>query len=240
MGGRFNRAGGALWWANAAWSAKQARLNPLRSNACAIFPMRPLFRTSGFTLMELILALVIVGILSTVVLSKLTPINGQASAASLQQLGAALSAGSAINKASLASRSPWGFAVEEADVCALSSLARFSQQSLPASLSSTAAQAGSASCVDASTASASCSLTLGSEQFTTAIACARSATPIVWTHCANEKSTCSFSGTRYVRYGANGSYAIRIATGSIACTNANFGDPIFEVVKKCSVSSTPP
>jgi hypothetical protein len=53
------------------------------------------------------------------------------------------------------------------------------------------------------------------------------------THCANENGTCSFGGTQSVAYGANGSFSYRIATGSIACNNATFGDPIPGVVKSC-------
>ena len=58
-----------------------------------------------------------------------------------------------------------------------------------------------------------------------------------WTSCANENKWCSFSGTKLVRYGANGVYFYKTATGGISCTNAVFGDPIFGVVKKCSYST---
>ena len=69
------------------------------------------------------------------------------------------------------------------------------------------------------------------------------AAPVVadsgWTSCAAEGGTCSFTGTRQVRYGANGSYATRTVTGSIACTNAAFGgDPAYRQVKSCSYSNT--
>jgi len=60
-----------------------------------------------------------------------------------------------------------------------------------------------------------------------------------WTSCAAEGGTCSFTGTRQVRYGANGSYATRTVTGSISCTNAAFGgDPAYRQVKSCSYSNT--
>lgn len=59
-----------------------------------------------------------------------------------------------------------------------------------------------------------------------------------WTTCALEGGTCAFSGTAQVRYGANGSYATRSATGAIACTNAVFGDPIQNVAKTCQYSAT--
>jgi hypothetical protein len=58
-----------------------------------------------------------------------------------------------------------------------------------------------------------------------------------WTRCAVENGTCSFSGTREVRYGANGVFAYRTATGSIACNNATFGDPVYGAVKACDYSN---
>jgi hypothetical protein len=59
-----------------------------------------------------------------------------------------------------------------------------------------------------------------------------------WTTCASENGTCSFSGTAQVRYGANGVYATKTATGAIACTNAVFGDPTPNVAKTCQYSAT--
>jgi len=58
-----------------------------------------------------------------------------------------------------------------------------------------------------------------------------------WTACAPENGTCSFSGTREVRYGAGTSFASKIVTGSVACSNAVFGDPAPNVVKSCSYSN---
>jgi hypothetical protein len=55
----------------------------------------------------------------------------------------------------------------------------------------------------------------------------------VWTRCSGEDGTCSFTGTHQVRYGANGVYATKSATGAIACSNNVFGDPIWGVVKSC-------
>lgn len=64
------------------------------------------------------------------------------------------------------------------------------------------------------------------------------ATPVeTWTSCAVENGTCTFSGTRDVRYGSGATFATRTATGAIACSNAVFGDPVPNVVKSCSVSS---
>ena len=61
---------------------------------------------------------------------------------------------------------------------------------------------------------------------------------VTWTRCASENETCVFSGTRTVRYGANGTYATRTATASIACNNATFGDPLYGGVKACDVQAT--
>lgn len=60
---------------------------------------------------------------------------------------------------------------------------------------------------------------------------------VTWTECATENGTCTVSGTREVRYGADGSYASKIVTGLIQCTNAIFGDPKFGVAKACSFSN---
>jgi hypothetical protein len=46
-----------------------------------------------------------------------------------------------------------------------------------------------------------------------------------WMLCANENETCVFTGTKEVRYGANGLYAYHATTDGIPCTNAVFGDP---------------
>ena len=59
--------------------------------------------------------------------------------------------------------------------------------------------------------------------------------PTEWTFCAAEDGVCSFSGTREVRYGANGVYVYQTLADGTACTNAVFGDPLYGVVKSCSV-----
>jgi galactose oxidase len=72
---------------------------------------------------------------------------------------------------------------------------------------------------------------------------APAAVVVNWIQCAVEDGTCTFSGARDVRYGANGVYAYRSATGSIACSNAVFGDPVFGADKACDYAdgdTTPP
>jgi hypothetical protein len=54
-----------------------------------------------------------------------------------------------------------------------------------------------------------------------------------WVFCANEGQTCTFTGTKEVRFGANGSYIYKTLTNGIPCTTAYFGDPIYGVAKQC-------
>ncbi len=54
-----------------------------------------------------------------------------------------------------------------------------------------------------------------------------------WNYCAKEGRTCTFSGTRQVRFGANGKYKIKTFTNSTPCTVAVFGDPAPGVAKLC-------
>jgi hypothetical protein len=67
--------------------------------------------------------------------------------------------------------------------------------------------------------------------------CSIAADTTVWTACANEGGTCTFSGTHDVRYGAGTSFVTRTVTGSTACSNAVFGDPTPNVAKSCSYAS---
>lgn len=55
-----------------------------------------------------------------------------------------------------------------------------------------------------------------------------------WTRCAVEGQTCTFSGVRQVRYGANGSFATRVMANAASCDNQTFGrDPLPGTVKAC-------
>ncbi len=59
-----------------------------------------------------------------------------------------------------------------------------------------------------------------------------------WVQCATEEGHCAFQGTQTVRYGADGRYAVKVATGGIACNNDVFGDPYPGADKVCEVSSS--
>jgi cytolysin (calcineurin-like family phosphatase) len=58
----------------------------------------------------------------------------------------------------------------------------------------------------------------------------------VATKCADEGAPCIFTGTRTIRYGANGIWAEKTATGAIYCGVAGFGrDPVPNVLKQCYI-----
>jgi Putative Ig domain len=62
-----------------------------------------------------------------------------------------------------------------------------------------------------------------------------------WTACAQEHELCSFSGTRNVRYGANGTWTVRqvaASGGGVLCTNEVFGDPLRGTLKACELAAT--
>jgi len=62
----------------------------------------------------------------------------------------------------------------------------------------------------------------------------------VWSLCASENGTCSFSGVMTVAFGANGSYNYATLGGGTACSNAVFGDPAFGTAKSCYLVGAPP
>lgn len=64
-----------------------------------------------------------------------------------------------------------------------------------------------------------------------------SAPAITWTKCASEGGTCTFSGTKTVRYGTGTKWTTKTVTSSIACTNAVFGDPAYGYTKECDVAN---
>ena len=55
-----------------------------------------------------------------------------------------------------------------------------------------------------------------------------------WAFCANENETCSFIGTKQVRYGSEQNYFYGIYQDTVLCSNNTFGDPTPKVAKTCS------
>jgi hypothetical protein len=67
--------------------------------------------------------------------------------------------------------------------------------------------------------------------------------PSEWTFCANENQRCSFTGTREVRYGTNGTFtAPRQFRDGVDCNNNVFGDPVVGFGKHCDTrpANNPP
>ncbi len=88
--------------------------------------------------------------------------------------------------------------------------------------------------VDGSAGAVACNVTTfgGDPIPNTVKACQYSAD--LYTSCAAENATCTFSGTKEVRFGANGQWVTMNATDSVACNAATFGaDPLPNVVKSC-------
>jgi galactose oxidase len=63
---------------------------------------------------------------------------------------------------------------------------------------------------------------------------------VTWSVCAQENQTCAFTGTKTVRFGANGVYATKSLTNGTLCSNSVFGDPIYGAAKQCEISSVAP
>ena len=59
-----------------------------------------------------------------------------------------------------------------------------------------------------------------------------------WSQCATEGGTCSFSGTRTVRYGTATQNVTRTLADGTACNNHVFGDPAVGILKTCWVSGS--
>ena len=63
--------------------------------------------------------------------------------------------------------------------------------------------------------------------------------PAGYTRCSGEGETCVLTGTMDVAYGANGAFIyLTNRTGSVACNNGTFTDPITGVVKSCYVKAS--
>ena len=56
-----------------------------------------------------------------------------------------------------------------------------------------------------------------------------------WQFCAEEDGYCNFRGSREVRFGAAGRYAVRSFQGGAECSVRVFGDPVPGVRKACEV-----
>jgi len=62
--------------------------------------------------------------------------------------------------------------------------------------------------------------------------------PKTYTECAKEWATCSFSGTKVIRYGNEGHFVFKTFSNGTPCRNDAFGgDPQVGMAKRCSIQS---
>ncbi|HLL17469.1 MAG TPA: galactose oxidase-like domain-containing protein, partial [Rubrivivax sp.] len=103
-------------------------------------------------------------------------------------------------------------------------------------------QTGAVACSDANfgnpaaTATKGCAYTTANPGLVT-----QAVLPVGTTICAAENASCTVpaGSIATVYYGANGAHSARgNLTGAVACTNANFGDPIYGTAKSCSLHIT--
>lgn len=59
-----------------------------------------------------------------------------------------------------------------------------------------------------------------------------------WEFCAREGRFCDFRGTREVRFGAAGRYAVRTVSGGTDCSVRVFGDPNPGIKKSCDIHAS--
>src|SRR5512134_1090640 len=64
----------------------------------------------------------------------------------------------------------------------------------------------------------------------------QAAAEVTWSQCATEGGSCSFSGTRAVRYGTSAQYNTLTVSNGVACNNQVFGDPAVGELKACWVA----
>ncbi|NUP13904.1 MAG: hypothetical protein HOW73_48330 [Polyangiaceae bacterium] len=64
-------------------------------------------------------------------------------------------------------------------------------------------------------------------------------TPTDWTYCSAESSTCNMPGTKLVRFGHDTRWNYQVATDSVGCNNAQFGDPAYGEYKDCYYTELP-